>query len=145
MSAVHETLQQLVQRRQREMGAPGDPISTRQVWLRGGGQESWSYETVRRIVEEGHHRIGDKIADALAVALDVPGSKVMAAAGQRPRLGRFELPRRADRLTEHERGVVVSVVDAILEASAQPARADDGPGLRSVARRRGSGGATRRT
>lgn len=119
MRNMDETLQDLVQRRQRELGDKGAPLSTRQVWLRGGGEETWSYETVRRIVEAGHHKIGDRVADALALALDVPVSSVLKAAGQRPRQGRFELPRRADRLVESERKTVIAVIDAILEAGDQ--------------------------
>lgn len=118
--AVSETLQDLVQRRQRELGAPGAPLSARAVWQRGGGADVWSYETVRRVVEKGHHQIGDKIGDALAVAIDVPVSVIHAAAGQRPRIGRFELPRRADRLTAQERQVIVHVIDAILESAQMP-------------------------
>lgn len=75
-----------------------------------------SYETVRRVRELGHSKIGDTTADALATMLDVAVDDVLTAAGQRKRLGKFELPRRADRLTEPERDAVLGVVDAILNA-----------------------------
>ncbi|RIJ76656.1 hypothetical protein D1871_11325 [Nakamurella silvestris] len=96
----------------------GKPLSVKQVWERGGGGEAgeWSYETVRKIVHFGHQAIGDKIADTLATALDLPVSDVLRAAGQRPRLGRFVLPKRADRLTQSERVAVLTVIDAILAA-----------------------------
>lgn len=123
MSDVTETLQELVERRLREMGqrrGRGENLSLREAWLRlpeqEGGSRAVSYETVRRIRELGHNKIGDTTADALATMLEVPVAEVLQAAGQRPRLGRFDLPRRADRLTETERAAVLGVVDAILNA-----------------------------
>jgi len=116
LNAVQETLQQLVQRRQRELGGSDGPIPTRQVWLRGGGEEEWSYETVRRVVELGHDKIGDRIADRLAIALDIPVSKILAAAGQRQRGKPFTLPARANRLSDTERRIVLQNIDAILGA-----------------------------
>lgn len=114
MPDVQESLQQLVQRRQRELGGAGGPISTRQVWLRGGGEEQWSYETVRRIVELGHSNIGDRVADRLSIALNVPVSRILAAAGQRLRGEPFTLPARAARLSQTERNIVRAVIDAML-------------------------------
>lgn len=126
MSPVQETLQELVERRLREMGqrrGRGENISLREAWLRlpegANGSRAVSYETVRRIRENGHHNIGEETADALATMLGTSVDEVLAAAGQRPRLGRFDLPPRADRLTQSERTAVLSVVDAILEAAAQ--------------------------
>lgn len=83
------------------------------------GQRPVSYETVRRIRENGHSNIGEDTARTLATMLEVDADQIFAAAGQRKPLGRFDLPRRADRLTESERAAVVGVVDAILEASGQ--------------------------
>lgn len=119
MAAVQESLQQLVQRRQRELGGGHGPISTRQVWLRGGGEEEWSYETVRRIVERGHSRIGDRVADRLAVALNVPVSQILAAAGQRQRGEPFVLPARSSRLSATERNILRAVMDGMLGAYAE--------------------------
>jgi hypothetical protein len=145
LSGVQETLQQLAQRRLREIGAPGEPISTRAAWLRAGGEGVVSYETFRRVVELRHTKIGDRVADALSVGLDVPVSTILAAAGQRPRLGRFEMPRRADRLNDVERKAILSVVDAILTASEVDRPIETrGPGLRAVAREKGDGDARRR-
>lgn len=84
-----------------------------------GGSRAVSYETVRRIRENGHTKIGDATADAIATMLGVPVDLVLQAAGQRPRLGKFELPSRADRLTETERASILGVVDAILGAAEQ--------------------------
>lgn len=124
MSDVNETLQELVERRLREMGqrrGRGENLSLREAWMRlpelPNGARAVSYETVRRIRELGHNKIGDGTADALATMLDVPVDVVLQAAGQRVRLGKFDLPRRADRLTEAERAAVLGVVDAILEAA----------------------------
>lgn len=122
--AGQESLQQLVHRRQREIGGRGGPISTRQVWLRGGGEDHWSYEIVRRIVERGHHRIGDRVADRLAIALNVPVSKILDAAGQRPRGEPFQLPARSARLSPTERNILRAVMDAMLGAYADD-RPDD--------------------
>lgn len=117
--ASQETLQQLVQRRQRELGGGHGPISTRQVWLRGGGETEWSYETVRRIVERGHAKIGDRVADRLALALNVPVSKILDAAGQRQRGEPFVLPPRSARLSPTERNILRAVMDAMLGAYAE--------------------------
>lgn len=131
---MQETLQQLVQRRQRELGGSGGPISTRQVWLRGGGEDEWSYETVRRVVELGHANIGDRIADRLAIALDVSVSKILEAAGQRQRGEPFKLPARANRLSSTERNIVRQVIDAMLGQYADERPEDVRPTLRSVQR-----------
>lgn len=123
MATVNETLQQLVERRLREMGARrgrSEPLSLLEVWQslpETDGKRPVSYEIVRRIADGKHSNIGDRVADALATMLDVSGGDVLKAAGQRPRLGRFELPRRADRLTERERQAVITMVDAILDAA----------------------------
>lgn len=122
-----ETLQELVERRLREMGkrrGRGENLSLREAWLRlpeVDGKRAVSYETVRRIRELGHSKIGDDTADALATMLGVEVDQVLHAAGQRRRLGKFELPRRADRLTEPEREAVLGVVDAILQAGERTA------------------------
>lgn len=112
--AEQETLQQLVHRRQREIGGTTGPISARQVWLRGGGDDHWSYEIVRKIIERGHSNIGDKIAERLAIALNVPVSKIHAAAGQRQRGTPFQLPARSAQLTQTEREILRMVMDAML-------------------------------
>lgn len=123
MTDVTETLQQLLERRLRELGARRgrDTLSLREAWQQlpadADGKRPISYELVRRVRESGHTNISDRAADAIATMLDVAVSDVLLAAGQRPRLGRFELPRRADRLNDDERKVVVQVVDAILTAA----------------------------
>lgn len=124
MSDMNETLQQLVERRLREMGkrrGRGENLSLREAWLRlpegDNGQRAVSYETVRRIREQGHTNIGRATAVALATMFDVKVEEIQAAAGQRPEAGPFVLPPRADRLNETERRTVLAVVDAILDAA----------------------------
>jgi hypothetical protein len=111
-------LQQLVESRLRELGDHRRPLSTRQAAARAGGKVS--YETLR-LIRTGRHSgsISQEVAEGLALALDVPLSRVLAVAGRRIPQGPFVLPKRAEALTKSERGVVLSVVDAILDAAAQ--------------------------
>lgn len=124
MSDVNETLQDLLERRLKELGqrrGRGESLSLREAWQRipedEHGVRRPTYEVFRRIRQTGHSNISDETADALATMLDIPVDQVLEAAGQRKRLGRFELPRRADRLDDGERKVVLGVVDAILDAA----------------------------
>src|SRR3954454_3732809 len=117
MSDVSD-LQQLVESRLRELGNARGPLSTRQAAARAGGKVS--YETLR-LIRTGRHSgsISQDVAEGLALALDVPWAGVLAVAGRRIPQGPFVLPKRAEALTKSERGVVLSVVDAILDAAAQ--------------------------
>lgn len=141
MSDVTETLQDLMERRLREMGhrrGRGESISLREAYQRLVDEANVqnmrdkddaqpmripTYEVFRRI-RNGHTSITDPTASALATMLKVPVDEVYAAARIRPRLGRFELPTRADRLDPQQRQVVLSVVDAILDAAGDQAPAD---------------------
>jgi hypothetical protein len=129
MSDVSD-LQQLVESRLRELGNARGPLSTRQAAARAGGKVS--YETLR-LIRTGRHSgsISQDVAEGLALALDVPLTRVLAVAGRRIPQGPFVLPKRAEALTKSERGVVLSVVDAILDAAAQRRAATEE--LRSVA------------
>jgi hypothetical protein len=111
-------LQQLVDRRLRELGDHRGPMPTRRAAARSGGKVS--YETLR-LLKLGQHSgsISAEVAEGLALALDVPLSTVLQVAGQRIPLGPFLLPKRAETLTKSERAVVLSVVDAILSAADQ--------------------------
>lgn len=133
MAAVR-TLQQLVNDRLRALGDRNGPLSPREAARRAN--KKVSYETLR-LISVGLHsgEITDRVAQGIALALQVDVAQVYAAAGVRPALGRFSLPPRFDRLNLTEREVIVSVGDAILTASTA-ARAE-GPGLRAVARKRG--------
>lgn len=150
MSDVIETLQDLLERRLRELGqrrGRGESISLREAWQRlpedEEGRRTPTYETFRRIRQAGHTNINDETADALATMLEVAVDQVYAAAKIPPRLGRFELPSRADALNPGERAAVIGVIEAILDAkSGRSARVDFGwqdqepdvrPNLRAVA------------
>lgn len=124
MSDVNETLQDLLERRLKELGqrrGRGEQISLHEAYDRmveklGKDADVPTYEVFRRIRTTGHAKITDRTADALATMLEVGVNEVLEAAGQRKRLGRFDLPRSADRLDEAERAAVLGVVDAILKA-----------------------------
>lgn len=147
MSDVTETLQDLMERRLNELGkrrGRGESISLREAYSRllekindenarildeKGVDVSHvpppTYEVFRRI-RNGHTGITDNTASALATMLEVSVNDIYAAAKIRPRLGRFSLPTRADRLDSAQRKVVLGVVDAILSAQEQaPASAGD--------------------
>jgi len=116
-------LQQLVERRLKELGGPRGPMSSRHAASRSEGKVS--YETLR-LLRIGQHSgsISREVAEGLALCLDLPLETVLGAAGQRIPLGPFVLPPRAETLTKSERAAVLSVVDAILDAADQ-IREDD--------------------
>jgi hypothetical protein len=137
-------LRELVDRRLAELGDERGPMSTRKAAARSDGKVS--YETLR-LLKLGQHSgsISQEVAEGIALALEVPLATVLKVAGRRIPQGPFVLPRRAETLTKSERAVVLSVVDAILDAAAQD-RADGDPAgepvsLRPVARTgQGDGG-----
>lgn len=138
-------LQQLVNDRLHELGDRKGPLSARQAAARANGKVS--YETLRLIARGDHSgKLTDETVDGLALALDVPRSRVLAAMGlalTQP-LPPFMLPDRANRLTRPQRKVVLSVVDAILGAVAEAAEDPPAP-LRAVASgQRGPAGAGQR-
>ncbi len=130
MSAVTD-LQQLVEQRLKIMGGQRGPMSARQAAARSNGQIS--YETLR-LLRLGKHSgsITRDTAEGLALALDIPLPEVMQLIGQRIPQGPFRLPKKADTLTPAERAVVLSVVDAILDAA--KGRIEQPPALRAVAK-----------
>lgn len=111
-------LQELVERRLRELGDHRGPMPTRKAAARSGGKVS--YETLR-LIKLGQHSgsINEDTAEGIALALDLPLEVVLTLAGRRIPQGSFELPKRAETLTKSERAVVLSVVDAILGAAEQ--------------------------
>jgi hypothetical protein len=131
-------LQQLVEQRLRELGDHRGPMPTRRAAARSEGRVS--YETLR-LLKIGQHSgaISHEVAEGIALALDVPVNVVLKVAGQRIPQGPFVLPKRAETLTKSERAVVLSVVDAILDAvdqdrSLESGRSPDAAALRSVAK-----------
>lgn len=109
-------------RRLREMGARRgrEALSLREAHEAikdKDGRAPVSYETTRQLFTGEHSgKISETTVDGLATMFDVAVSEITDAAGQRRRLGKFNLPRRADRLDDRERKVIVAVVDAILDA-----------------------------
>ena len=132
-------LQQLVDRRLRELGDHRGPMPTRRAAARSEGKVS--YETLR-LLKLGRHSgsISLEVAEGIALALDLPVTTVLEVAGQRIPQGPFVLPKRADTLTKSERAVVLSVIDAILDAAEQQ-RGDDEQ-LKAVAQSGGRAGGT---
>lgn len=117
MKDVHD-LHELVERRLTELGDHRGPLPTRRAASRSEGKVS--YETLR-LLKIGQHSgsISHEVAEGIALALDLPVNTILRVAGQRIPQGPFVLPRRAESLTKSERSAVLSVVDAILDASAQ--------------------------
>ncbi len=136
-------LQELMAERLGVLGDRRGPMSTRQAASRAGGKVS--YETLRLLARGDHSgKLTDDTVDGLALALDVPRSRVLAAMGRQmgQSLPPFTLPDRAHQLTRSQRKAVLSVVDAILNAAegfAERGETQERGHLRAVAAgRRGS-------
>lgn len=71
-------------------------------------------------------KIGQRIIDGLAEALQVPVREVERAAGAPPSYGPFQLTEDAARLTPAQRRAVKHVVEAMLEPAAAAAAQDGG-------------------
>lgn len=116
-----EALSQLIQRRLADLGDEDGPMSLRRAVGRSRG--GFSHETVRRLMLGLHSGgISDKVAQGLALALDVPLTEVYQAAQVRRPDGRWKWPARFDRLDPAQRRVVESVAAALLDASERDPR-----------------------
>lgn len=135
---MSESLSELIARRLVELTQRrgGAVVSLHSAWEvlppKQDGSPLVSYETIRRVSIGEHTNIGDETADAIAMMLGVPVDDVLAAAGQRVRLGRFTLPRRADKLEKKERRTVLAVVDAILDAAESKGGRDSGTSAEKI-------------
>lgn len=135
------SLTALYNARRKELGAPrGEPISHRAA-ARLAGDEG-KHETFRQIGNGTHTgRIDEETVDAL-IKFGLSERAVRRAAGHQTLTspGAFVLPARANRLTQTQRRVVLSVIDAILSAAERPesapAEPPASPGLRAVARKK---------
>jgi len=106
------TLGELIGQRLRDLGSPGRPLSYRAAV---NGVEGISPETLRRLhlgTHSGHPN--EETIDALAEAIRVPTQRLRRLLG-RTTLGRFELPRAADRLTLRQRRAVLEIVSAMID------------------------------
>ncbi len=109
-------LKELMEKRLQDLGDDRGPLSARQAAMRSDGLVS--YETLRLLLRGQHSGVISRdTAQGIAQALEVPLEQVLRLAGQRVPQGPFTLPERADTLVPAERAVVLSVVDAILDAA----------------------------
>jgi hypothetical protein len=110
---------------------------------RSGGLVSVS--TLNNIATGRHTgRLTDQSIRGIALAIGMPAREVARVVGAdlTDELPAFVLPKRANRLSQPQRRVVVAVIDAILSAGESAARAaaesrsEPAPPLKRVARRR---------
>jgi len=129
-----------LQRRIRE--ASREAGGYRSLARRTGGLVSVS--TLNNIATGRHSgRLTDATVRGIALAIDLPAKEVARIAGAQlaDELPPFVLPKRANRLSQPQRRVILSVVDAILTATdagqrARSAPSADATALKRVARRR---------
>src|SRR5689334_9795392 len=109
-----ESLQELVVRRARELGGREGPMSVRALEVAANGKVS---RGVFQKIMAGEYdaKVGQRIIDGLAEALQVPVRVVERAAGAPPSFGPFQLTEDAARLTPSQRRAVKHVVEAMLE------------------------------
>ncbi|QXT62720.1 hypothetical protein [Tessaracoccus palaemonis] len=107
-----ETVPELIARRMGEL-----QITSLLALHRRLPEGSISYETVRNLANGKQRGTRDeRVIRDLATMLSVKEDVVRAALGAEPNYGPWELPERAQGLDQHERQVVVSMVDALLRA-----------------------------
>lgn len=109
------SLAELVAQRLSDLGDRSGPLSMNAAVNRANGRIS--YENFRRIARGEHGgQFTDRIAEGLALAIDVPLAEVYRVAGLPQPTGRWELDRKYDRLSLSERVVVENVAAALLSA-----------------------------
>lgn len=110
-----EGLADLVSTRMIVLGDERGPLSLRNVVQRSG--DRLSPETLRRIARGEHQgNISDRVAEGLAVALEIPIGRIYEAAGLPQPKRRWEWPAVFDRLSIAERTVVEDVARGFLQA-----------------------------
>lgn len=115
------TLKELVVTRLIELGDEEGALPASVAAAKSRG--AVSAETIR-LIGRGKHggKISDRIAEGLALALDVPLAEIYRVAGV-PRPGtRWQWPERFDRLSPRQRELVEGVAAAILDAYDQGRR-----------------------
>jgi hypothetical protein len=114
---VVESLQSLVLRRAAEIGGREGPLSVRQLEDRCEGRVS---RGVFQQIMAGTYdaRVGQRVLDGLATALDVDLEVVEQSAGAPPSFGPFRLSEDAARLTPAQRKAVKHVVQAMIDTNA---------------------------
>lgn len=134
MEHVPETLQSLVRRRLREIGAArGRPegLSLLEAYSTVSNPEI-TYEVVRRVEKDGHTNIGAKAVRTIATMLDVAENDVRTAAGQRPSIGPWQPPPEADQLSEKEREALEGLIKVMVQERQPAPRAAVGHRLQPV-------------
>lgn len=110
-----EGLADLISGRMTTLGGEDGPLSLRNVVQRSG--DRLSVETLRRIVRGEHQGgIGDRVAEGLSIALEIPLKKVYEAAGLPQPSRRWDWNPKYDRLTMAERQIVEDVARGFLHA-----------------------------
>lgn len=104
---VETPLSLLIRKRLDELG-----LTLREAAARGRITTS----TLHRYAQGQTSQPDEVTVRGIAKAIGVPVREVADVLGLPPLAGRFVLPRRADRLTEAERRVVIGMVDALLSA-----------------------------
>jgi hypothetical protein len=109
------TLQEFVLQRLYDLGDQRGPLSIKAAMEKSRG--AVSYETLRRITRGLHNGgVSDRVAEGLALALDVSAAEVYRVAGiQRPG-SRWAWPAKFDRLNGAQRRLVEEMAAALLEA-----------------------------
>ena len=109
------SLAELVAQRLSDLGDRSGPMSMNAAVNRANGRIS--YENFRRIARGEHGgQFTDRIAEGLALAIDVPLSEVYRVAGLPQPTGRWVLDPKFDRLSLSERVVVENVAASLLSA-----------------------------
>lgn len=110
-----EGLADLVAGRMATLGGQDGPLSLRNVVTRSG--DRLSVETLRRIVRGEHQgNIGDRVAEGLSIALEIPLKKIYEAAGLPQPSRRWDWNPKFDRLSMGERQIVEDVARGFLHA-----------------------------
>lgn len=104
-------MQELVANRLAELD-----LSYRRAAAKAGGLVSHS--TLNQIVlgRVQFENRQEEVLRGIALAIDVPLSKVLEAAGEPPKLPtEFRLPKKANKLTPKQRKAILTMLDALLE------------------------------
>jgi hypothetical protein len=106
---------ELIQRRLEEMGDETGPMSVRQAASRSRGLIS-AYHLGNLLNGKASTRISDRIAQGVALAIDVPTSVVYDVARVPRPASRWVLPAQFDRLPEPRRRLVEDLIASMLDA-----------------------------
>lgn len=110
-----DSLAELVTSRMYKLGDESGPLSLRAAVERSRGR--LSVENLRRIARGEHQgNIGDRVAEGLSMALEIPLPEVYRVAGLPQPGRRWEWDPKYDRLNQRERAIVEDVASGLLSA-----------------------------